>query len=180
MLPISSVNKSRGFSMIEVVIASFILSLTILGYNLIQVKGIGMTNDALYRQQAINMANDLSGMMVISTYQASNTTELDDIMALYMDQNLANIDCENSSYLASCVGGDLTSLGDCSTEDMAMLDLQQIKCTSLEHLPAGGLEIEYCNATNSNVCIYVSWYSTPATKTSCASSDSCISYEVSI
>jgi prepilin-type N-terminal cleavage/methylation domain-containing protein len=57
MKPISSRNRNRGFSLLEVMVAISVLSVVVLGVSLIPALGLGRNNDA--RTYAVNVAREV-------------------------------------------------------------------------------------------------------------------------
>jgi prepilin-type N-terminal cleavage/methylation domain-containing protein len=57
MKPISSRNRNRGFSLLEVMVAISVLSVVVLGISLIPALGLGRNNDA--RTYAVNVAREV-------------------------------------------------------------------------------------------------------------------------
>lgn len=62
---------SRGFSMIEVLVALLVLALGLLGFALLQTMNLRYTQSAQYRTQATNLAYDLLDQMRANRFQAA-------------------------------------------------------------------------------------------------------------
>ncbi len=58
-----SINKSKGFTLLEVLIATVILAVGLLGISGLQVTGLRSNNSALMRSQATLLAYDMSDRM---------------------------------------------------------------------------------------------------------------------
>lgn len=93
---------SRGFSMIEVMVALLVLALGLLGFALLQTMNLRYTQSANQRTQATNLAYDLLDQMRANRFQA----------AYYEGETGADFDA-----------GDVTST-DCATRPVGAMDIE--------------------------------------------------------
>lgn len=66
----SSPARSRGFSLLEVLIALLVLAFGLLGFALLQTMNVRFVQSSNYRTQATNLAYDLLDQMRSNRYQA--------------------------------------------------------------------------------------------------------------
>ena len=67
----SSPARSRGFSLLEVLIALLVLAFGLLGFALLQTMNVRFVQSSNYRTQATNLAYDLLDQMRTNRYQAA-------------------------------------------------------------------------------------------------------------
>lgn len=73
---INSQHKAAGYTLVEVLIATVILAIGLLGMAGIQVKGMRSTQSSFLRTEATNIANDMAERMLANTIAAQNNIGL--------------------------------------------------------------------------------------------------------
>lgn len=116
----SSFKNSQGFSLIELLVAVVVLAVGILGVAGMQVISLQQNRSALYRAEAVQLANDLMDRIRVNT----------DITytALMSADPQVTTDCIQNA---------------CSRTDMAAYDISQWKC-SINSLDSDGTTYTAC------------------------------------
>jgi type IV pilus assembly protein PilV len=104
-------NKHRGFTLVEVLIAMMILAVGLLGLAALQASGLKSNQSAYYRSQATQLAYDISDRMRV------NVSVSDKYRSDIMKPE------EAKQQLASCVPQKLPVTTPCTPEMMAEHDL---------------------------------------------------------
>ena len=118
-------NNSKGFTLIEVMIALVVLAIGMLGLASIQAVGLQNNATAYMRTLAMQSAYNMADM--IRTANGTDGT----VTATYN-----NVTSTLGSAPASCIQND-TSLPDCSSSAMAAFDIYQWKERLADILPSG-------------------------------------------
>lgn len=135
MTPVSQSYRSKGFSLLEILITIMILSIGLMGVVSLQLQGAESTNGAYFRSQATLIADELAERMHVNHLAVDNNsyfgiavTHSDD----YCTANRPVIYCENeqSSVAQSC-----------NTTEMASFDIFRAACDIGERLPTGALMV---------------------------------------
>jgi type IV pilus assembly protein PilV len=132
-----SSGKSHGFTLLEVMVALFVLSLGLLGMAGMQLGGMQSTKSAYSRTQATLVAYDIIDRM------RTNEAERDNYQA---------IDCTSPPSKPSCIG---TSTG-CSATDLASDDINEWCNSHVDSLPGGTGTVSF-NSITSVYTITVGW-----------------------
>lgn len=124
----------------EVMVAMFLLAITVIGFAGLQVRALSATNQASDRTQAMAIAQDMAERMRANRSAVAYTSAWD------VSASTA-VACETNT---------------CTVEQMAKYDIRQISDLAAATLPNGQIARAQCpNRTNS--CIYVSWNTTTPT-----------------
>ncbi len=103
-------HKQQGFSLLEVLIAMFILAVGLLGAGALQMMGVQGSQDAFNRSQAIYMAYDIADRMRANPDAIIGTNAYDNI---------------NSANAAPADPGCAAAVGGCTAAQMATLDVRE-------------------------------------------------------
>ncbi|MDO8331476.1 MAG: type IV pilus modification protein PilV [Fluviicoccus sp.] len=139
----SRVHRQRGTTLIEVLVSMLLLAVAVIGFAALQVRALTTTNTAVYRAQAVGIAQELAEKM------RANYSQL----AAYRGANwdaLPAQDCQ---------------AGVCTPAEMVSYDIRSSKMLAAAALPNGNVAARPCAAVNSLVCIYVSWNETTTANT---------------
>jgi type IV pilus assembly protein PilV len=134
--------QQKGIGLPEIMVAMLLLGVAVIGFAGLQVRALSSTNDAMYRTQAIAIAQDFAERMAL------NPTA----KATYLN-----------AWNASAVAANKCETGNCTDVQMAQYDMRTITNLAIATLPNGQIAVMPCIERN-NVCIYVSWNSTTPTQ----------------
>jgi type IV pilus assembly protein PilV len=127
-------NKHRGFSLIEVLIALIIMSVGMLGIAGLYVQSLQAGRTSMFRHQAVALAGDVADRI------RANPTARD----AYTDPAGADNGCVATGV-------------DCSADEMAFHDTFLWKQQAGNTLPGGGVTVSYEDVTPPRYTITVSW-----------------------
>ena len=137
--------SQRGASLLEILAASLLLVIGVLGSMILQYRAITVTVEAIHRVQALNIARDLAERMRTNR-QA---------FPIYLGLN----QYDTLKHVTSCIGDLQANL--CTAEDFAKFDIQQVKQKASDL--AMQVNILPCFGHQHRSCIYVAWGGTSAT-----------------
>ncbi|MFT5211549.1 MAG: type IV pilus assembly protein PilV [Flavobacterium sp.] len=124
-------NRSQGFSLIEVLVSVLIMAVGILGVAGMQVLSLQQNRNALIRDQALQIGNDILDRMRVNPRSSYSPV-------LITDTPASNVNCLNNS---------------CNRDEMAEFDIAQWKCR-LNPLDADGVVYGVCAGFNmSNISL---------------------------
>ena len=127
----------QGVSLIEVLVAMFVLGIAVIGFVALQVRALSASNESAYRSQAMSIAQDLAERMRSNYGQIS----------AYENANWAIIPVRDC-YAATCTAA-----------QMVEFDVRLAKEIASSSLPNGDIAATTCGGYQ-NICIYVSWGTT--------------------
>ena len=136
--------NQKGFGLVEILVALFILAIGILGFVALQYRAVEATSEAGSRIQAINIARDLSDRIRVNR------------SAFSVYQSQIETAANQKAYKTNC----FTS--NCTETDLADFDVAQVvnKAASLGMT----MNIMDCQDNkNGRSCIYVAWGDSSAT-----------------
>ncbi|MBH1971401.1 type IV pilus modification protein PilV [Moraxellaceae bacterium AER2_44_116] len=143
-------NKQKGIGLTEVLVATLLLGIGVIGFSGLQVRAIGATNDSAFRMQAMAVARDAAERMRVNNSAAA--------MAVYLPATpVAWVSTPANSNL--CIG---TVVAPCTPASMATFDKSEIAALALAALPNGQVSVATC-PNRTNRCVYVSWNTTTPT-----------------
>lgn len=132
------INTQKGVGLMEVLVALVLLSIAILGFVALQVRGIAASNEAGMNVQATNIARDLAERMRVNRVG----------LADYADNSEAD-NCATSF---------------CDAAKMAKYDFRQVKSRANNlGLSMNVLDCQGGSVTFKRKCVYVAWEGTTAT-----------------
>lgn len=141
-----SMRDQQGIGMVEVLVALLLLAVAVLGFVALQVRAASAGGEAFERTQAMAIAQDLAERVRLNPGQ----------IPYYATE---------SSWSASGAA-DACEVADCSVQQLAQYDIQQVISTAMNMLPNGQVRMAECQGSSpGNVfhCIYVSWGETTPT-----------------
>lgn len=125
-----TLRREYGFNLIEVLIATVVLTLGLLGVAAMQLTGMRNTQGSYYRSQATTIMNDLAERIYANTSGAINYNRFDTATSC----NLPAVRCAMTSA---------TAINACTPAQMAAEDLYVTGCSSggaVGLLPSGSLQ----------------------------------------
>ena len=135
--------QQQGAGLLEVLVALLLLSVSVLGFTVLQLRAFEATNESVYRVQAINLARDLaerirSNRAGVATYKTQIGTA--------GNQLSATKNCYKEL---------------CTTTELADFDVSEIR----KRADSVGMTFNMltCQGSTSRNCVYVAWNETSAT-----------------
>ncbi len=135
----------KGVSMLEVLIALFVLSVGLLGHSKIQALGVRASTDANLRTQAAYLLNEMTERMRANRPAAGSN--------YYAAINYANVDCAVAPAKI-CSEGTAGSAEECTANEMADEDAINWLCNVETSLPDGSVTVSVAAGVYS---VQVSW-----------------------
>lgn len=135
----------KGVSLIEVLIALFVLSVGLLGHSKIQALGVRAGTDANLRTQATYLANEMMERLRANRPAADSE--------YYSTINYTAIDC-NAGPAKICSEGTAGSAVDCTENEIADEDAVHWFCDVQDTMPNGSVAVSVATGVYS---IQVSW-----------------------
>lgn len=132
----------RGVSLIEVLVAMFLLGIAVIGFVALQVKSVTSTSESLYRTQAVSIAQDMSERIRANYAQIAAYRQADWTV-------MPTQDCYANT---------------CTAAEMVNFDVRLAKEVAGSSLPNGTISASTCKGSN-NLCIYVAWGDTTTAST---------------
>ena len=132
-----SVSATRGFSLIEVLIALIVMSVGMLGIAGLYVHGMHAGRTSLFRHHAVTLAGDVADRIRANPLAG----------AAYVDAGAALAPGTN------CIAGGT----DCSPDQMAANDMYLWDQQAVATLPDGGVTVDYVPGVPSVYKVTVSW-----------------------
>ena len=142
-------NKQKGIGLTEVLVATLLLGIGVIGFSGLQVRAIGATHDSAFRMQAMAVARDAAERMRINNSA--------DAIAVYLP--VVPVAWEIIATTPSCIG---TAVAPCTSASMAAFDKSEVAALALAALPNGRVSVATC-PNKTNRCVYVSWNTTSPT-----------------
>ncbi|MBW8191881.1 type IV pilus modification protein PilV [Neiella marina] len=184
-LPLGSRNRNQGFSLIEVIIAMFILVVGLLGLAGLQLAVTQGNHDSYIRSQAMVLTQSLADRMRLNSQYLNRTANTSPVLNAATDNRYSASSSYNFDGLGSCSGqpwdcfcqatpsaiprcGDNngTDASVCSAEQLALFDGWQASCDGAALHPdfwiqvtcqdADGTDGDACSAHSTHL-ITASW-----------------------
>ncbi|PTQ90680.1 type IV pilus modification protein PilV [Agitococcus lubricus] len=141
MKKMRSLSRQRGVGMPEILVALLLLGITVMGFAALQIRSLGTTNEAMYRSQAMALAQDLA----------------EKVMA-----NQQGVATYNAAWNPLAVAANLCETNNCTPAQMAQYDIRNAVEVAARTLPNGRIGMAACPLAN-NRCLYVAWNDTTPT-----------------
>ena len=139
------IRRQIGVSLIEVMIALFILSIGMLGQAKIQALGVRAGTDANLRTQATYLLNEMMERLRANRPAADSE--------YYASINYASIDC-NVAPAKVCSESTASTAAECTTNELADEDAIYWFCDVMDTLPNGNVAV---SASTGVYSIQVGW-----------------------
>lgn len=137
--------KQQGVGLIEVLVASVIMAIGILGYAGMQVQTLGESTNAQHRMQALALAGDLVARVRANNSQLKTYLEAD------FSVEPANVECPQSI---------------CDAKNRAMQDIKNLHQHLDTLLPDAQMDFVKCFERDTH-CVRIAWNGSPATQLQC-------------
>lgn len=139
--------RQRGVGMIEVLVALLVLAIGVLGYAGLQLSALKGAETAHVRARATALARESLERMMVNPEAA----------AFYQDANAwsgaAPSAGQEPAGRLDCIGN-----RECSSDDMAKWDIQQLTWQAANTLPAGRIRVSSCAMSGApSRCVVVAW-----------------------
>jgi len=139
------IRRQTGVSLIEVMIALFILSIGMLGHAKIQALGVRAGTDANHRTQATYLLNEMMERLRANRPAADSE--------YYASIDYASIDC-NVAPAKVCSESTASTAAECTTNEVADEDAIYWFCDVMDTLPNGNVAVSVSTGVYS---IQVGW-----------------------
>lgn len=136
----------KGFGLTEVIVSMLVLGIAVIGFAALQIRALDTTSDAMFRTQAMAIAQDLGERMMLNPNGASTYRDS------WNPATMPNYKCETTA---------------CTPAEMAQYDMKTMDELVKASLPNGQIALIKCINRN-NYCVYVAWNKTTATQGSAA------------
>lgn len=142
----SMVHRQQGTTLVEVLVSVLLLAVAVIGFAALQVRALSTTNTAVYRAQAVGIAQEL-GEKVRANYSQ---------LAGYRGANWDALPAQDCQAIA------------CTPAQLVSYDIRSSKILAAAALPNGKVAARPCASVNALMCIYVSWNETTTANTGVA------------
>lgn len=134
----SLLQSQKGFGITEVIVSMLVLGIAVIGFSALQVRALDTTSEAMFRTQAMAIAQDLGERIMLNPSGAAT------YKGTWNAAAMANYKCETA---------------DCTPAEMAQYDMKTLDELVKSSLPNGQIALIKCINRN-NYCVYVSWNKT--------------------
>jgi len=136
------IEKTRGFTIVEVLIAMVILSIGVLGLGMLQLKSMQNTQGGYLRSQAAILAYD-----IVDSMRANIPAVTDGDYGIAFDQA--------TPVAVNCY----SLMANCSTAQMASSDINRWRTVLGTYLPDGTGQVTTANlGTTTQVTVEITWF----------------------
>lgn len=138
-----SIHSQQGLSMIEVLVALFILAIGIMGQMAMQMTSVASSQSSYYRSQAAAIANDFADRIRLNPDGAADTTVNYDDVTIGVQSSHNKPPCNSSG---------------CGLADQVRLDIYEIQQSLKTAIPSGSLTLKRLDVSAAPVYrITISW-----------------------
>lgn len=171
------IKKNRGMTIVEILVASLILSLVLMGYIQTQMRSIINTEYSNKASVISSSSNDFTALF--SNYILNESTDdgKNEVIQYFLSANWEN---ENySSNLKDCdKEDDIDDTDVCDKEMMVHYLVKGYKDNIKNIIPESKFDFGSCNSSN-NLCLIVSWSEDSPNENECrVSTTNCLVVEV--
>lgn len=139
-----NLHPQQGIGLIEILVATLILAVAVLGFIALQYRSLEAANEAYYRTQAINVARDLAERMRANQFARDNY-----IQELTYNKASENPNPEENDPPAECFHPN-----QCDQASFAKFDVAEVKAKAAQ--AAMQVAMQRCSGVNRQ-CIYIAW-----------------------
>ncbi len=158
-------NKNKGMTVVEILVASLILSVVLLGYVSIQISSSFNTEYANKSNSIMTSVNDFSNIFSNSIVNESSDDDRNEIIGFYQNANW-----DNNNYdplIQQCIStSQIDDVNYCDKELMIQYMVMLFKSSVYENVPDAEFKFENCDNT-SNMCLIVGWSDADLTEAEC-------------
>lgn len=179
----NKLKRISGVSIVEVLIATTIFSITFLSFTAIQISSLDTVRDGFIKKIVTDTGNSFVTQFNTDLTTQKSTPRKNDIINFYKDSewNVSNAKCPASNDLVKpCYSKE--NLDDetiCTKEERIKLNVSNFQCDLLQNIPSSRSNFEKCNESSSLYCLTVSWNGDKNDYASCKElSSNCLIFEV--
>lgn len=183
VMNVNKFKKISGVSIVEVLIATTIFSITFLAFTSIQISSLDTVRDGFVKKIITDSGNSFVTQFNTDITAQKSTPRKNDIITFYKNSNwnITNDNCPTSSALIKpCYSKEnLTDEAVCTKEERIQLNVSNFQCDLLQNIPSARSNLEKCNDTSSLYCLTVSWNGDKSDYSTCKElSSSCLIFEI--
>lgn len=139
----SLLQRQKGFGITEVIVSMLVLGIAVIGFAALQVRALDTTSEAMFRTQAMAIAQDLGERIMLNP--TGNAT----YKGTWSATTMTNYKCETAN---------------CTAAEMAQYDMKTLDELVKSSLPNGQIALIKPAAGFINYSVYVSWNKTTLTE----------------
>jgi hypothetical protein len=177
--------KKNGASILEALIASFILAIVALAYGQLQVQNFTqiLLNERL--EKVSYAASDFATKMITNITNRETVEDKEDVELIYNELifNVSNNQCNNEkSYIDDCLNLDLDNQLICTLSKTILIDMYQASCDTYLVAPQANFNLEYCdNSGLGSMCFWINMDGEDRTELQCRNNiNNCVLMEIKI
>ena len=179
----NKLKKISGVSIVEVLIATTIFSITFLSFTAIQISSLDTVRDGFVKKIITDSGNSFVTQFNTDLTTQKSTPRKNDIINFYKDSEweISNAKCPTSSALVKpCYSKDnLEDETICTKEERIKLNVSNFQCDLLQNMPSARSNFEKCNDSSSLYCLTVSWNGDKSDYATCKDlSSNCLIFEI--
>lgn len=169
-------SKQSGMTIVELLIASLILSIVFMGYTALQIRSIFDTEYANRNNIASFLSGDLIGIIETESYSQKSTDDKKVLFKKYEESFKTN---SYSNNIKNCKSKEnINDINYCNEDLMIDYNVYSFKEALKNNIPNPKVAFTECK-TSDNYCFIVAWNQTLATEESCKrATSSCLIREV--
>jgi Tfp pilus assembly protein PilV len=164
-------NKKRGSTIVEAMIASAIIMISVISYSNIQISNFLLVAKTSIEEQISYSLTDFSDKLRTQTANRSTVAEKAAIIDSYLAEswNIAQNTCVDNipDYVGDCLNEIIANATICDTEKVIKWDVYEAACSIKKNSPNAIINMSYCQGSLVNLCIWVSLDSTIKSETKC-------------
>lgn len=179
----NKLKRISGVSIVEVLIATTIFSITFLSFTAIQISSLDTVRDGFIKKIVTDTGNSFVTQFNTDMTTQKSTPRKNDIINFYKDSewNVSNAKCPASNDLVKpCYSKEnLEDETICTKEDRINLNVSNFQCELLQNIPSSQSNFTKCNESSSLYCLTVSWNGDKSDYNTCKElSSSCLIFEI--
>ena len=180
---VNKLKKISGVSIVEVLIATTIFSITFLSFTAIQISSLDTVRDGFVKKIITDSGNSFVTQFNTDLTTQKSTPRKNDIINFYKDSEwkISNEKCPTSSVLVKpCYSKDnLEDETICTKEERIKLNVSNFQCDLLQNMPSARSNFEKCNDSSTLYCLTVSWNGDKSDYATCKElSSNCLIFEI--
>lgn len=147
--------KRKGSTIIEVLIASFILTIGVMGYTASQMKTMFEVTNSGHLTFVSTMSTDFASFYLNKVYY-SKKEDKEIVKGYYKNSNYW--DSNNNPQSAKCTSEtDLDNENKCTEENMANYKIAEYKKVIQDEIPTAEFDLDVCSSSPERTCLIVAW-----------------------
>ena len=154
------IKRAKGFSLIEVLIAIFVLALGVIGAAGLQLTSIRTSQQTNFQTNAVQLANDLADKMRSNSAQM----KLPDASNLFLNMNYNTVTDPAPTTPTLCYGSNAS----CTYANLAAADIYEWQVRLRNALPSARVEVCRDSAPFNNTNKTLTWTCTSDSKSAAA------------